>query len=81
MLEQLRSVTKIYDLFALCASYIIKECESNPYEFELFDEDQYDNVFDMFDEYAYNLQKIGSVKAFNNLKNKIVSYLNIQNYS
>ena len=75
MLEQLRSVTKIYDLFALCASYIIKECESNPYEFELFDEDQYDNVFDMFDEYAYNLQKIGSVKAFNNLKNKIVSYL------
>lgn len=75
MLEQLRSVTKIYDLFALCASYIIKECESNPYEFELFDEDQYDNVFGMFDEYAYNLQKIGSVKAFNNLKNKIVSYL------
>ena len=46
MIEQLRKIDKIYDLLALCASYILIMNKETPYEFALFDDDTYDCIYD-----------------------------------
>ena len=52
MIEQLRKIDKIYDLLALCSSYILNMYSQTPYEFALFDDDEFDCVYDAVERYC-----------------------------
>lgn len=75
MLEQLNRVKNIYDLLALCASYILKEIVENPYEFSLFNDDDFDFVYEAIERYCLEVQEIGRRKAFDELKRYLLSYM------
>lgn len=75
MLEQLEKITKIYDLLALCASYILKEYDKEAYEFGTFEESKYEEVYDTIESYVQECESDGSKEAFNTLKKDIKRYL------
>lgn len=75
MLEQLRMVTKIYDLLALCSSYILNNLDEEPYEFATFNDTDYDGVYDAIESYCNEKLQIGSREAFNNLKDYLLCFM------
>ena len=70
VLEQLEKIDKIYDLMALCASYVMNEYNKpdNKYEFATFDDAQFDCVYDAVELYTHNCQYQGHRAAFNELR-------------
>lgn len=75
MIEQLRKIDKIYDLLALCSSYILNMYSQTPYEFALFDDDEFDCVHDAVERYCCECQNKGHRKAFEELKEYIISFM------
>lgn len=75
MLEQLKKIDKIYDLLALCSSYIFNELDRKPYEFAQFPDDDYDNVYDAVQRYCCERQQKGCKRAFHELKDYLFSFL------
>lgn len=75
MIEHLRRIDKIYDLFALCASYILNGFDEDPYEFATFNDEEYDCVFDAVERYCCERQEKGRKKAFDELKDYIISFM------
>lgn len=75
MIEQLRKINKIYDLLALCASYILTTNSEVPYEFALFDDDEFDCVYDAVERYRCECQEKGQRKAFEELREYIISFM------
>lgn len=77
VLEQLEKINKIYDLMALCASYVINEYNKpdNKYEFATFDDAQFDCVYDAVELYTHNCQYQGHRAAFNELREFALSFL------
>lgn len=52
MIQQLDNIGTIYDLMALCSSYILNELQNESYKFELFYEDKYENVYNAVNRYV-----------------------------
>lgn len=75
MIEQLRKIDKIYDLLALCASYILFMNKKIPYEFALFDDEEFDCIYDAVERYCCECQEKGHKKAFEELKEYIISFM------
>lgn len=75
MIEQLRKINKIYDLLALCASYILNMNKITPYEFALFDDDEYDCIYDAVERYCCECREKGHKKAFEELREYIISFM------
>lgn len=68
-------IDKIYDMLALCASYIFNEISESPYEFALFEEEDYEGVFDAVETYSCDLQQKGRRKAFAELRDYIITFM------
>lgn len=75
MIEQLRKIDKIYDLLALCASYILIMNKETPYEFALFDDDEFDCIYDAVERYCCECREKGHKKAFEELREYIISFM------
>lgn len=75
MIEQLKNVNKIYDLMALCCSYILKNSKLDPYEFSFFDDKEYEYVEDAIYKYSCDIKNIGKVKAFKELKKFLLNFM------
>lgn len=67
-IEQLDNIYKIYDLMALCSSYIINQCTENIDEILLFDDENYNNIYDAINMYCFEKIDKGYKKAFSELK-------------
>ena len=52
MLEYIEKTGEIYDLLALCCSFILKKYKEQAIEFNLFEEDKYDEVYDAIEDYC-----------------------------
>ncbi|MCI8884591.1 MAG: hypothetical protein HFG87_01255 [Dorea sp.] len=75
MIEQLRKIDKIYDLLALCGSYILNELEKYSYEFGTFKDEEFDGVYDAIERYCCERQQKGHKKAFDELRNYLISFM------
>ncbi len=76
MIQQLEIIGTIYDLLALCSSYILSELKNESYEFELFNEDMYENVYNALNRYVCEEHERGERAAFDELKDFMYDYLN-----
>ena len=72
MIQQLEIIGTIYDLLALCSSYILNELKNESYEFELFNEDMYENVYNALNRYVCEEHERGERAAFDELDRKSV---------
>ena len=77
MLEQLKKIDKIYDLMALCSSYILNELKVNSYEFALFEEEDYEEVEEAFERYCCEISEKGQWKAFKELKEFLLDFFSL----
>lgn len=77
MLEQLKQINNMYDLLALCASYVLNEYSSptNIYEFATFNEDKFKCIYNAVEHYTYDCEDRGYRDAFNELKKDIMAFL------
>lgn len=75
VIEQLRKIDKIQDLLALCASYILTMYNEEPYEFAFFDDDEFDCVYDAVERYCCECREKGRRKAFEELREYIISFM------
>ena len=77
MLEQLKQVDNIYDLMALCASYVVNEYNKseNVYEFATFEDNKFKDVYNAVVCYTVDCQDEGRRDAFNELKKFVLSFL------
>lgn len=77
MLEHIREITKIYDLLALCCSYIFKEYAKEPIEFSSlnYEESKYNEVYDAIELYCEQCEEEGHVVAINELKKFVFKFL------
>ena len=77
MLGHIREITKIYDLLALCCSYIFKEYDKEPIEFSAlnFEDGKYDEVYDAIELYCEQCDEEGHAVAINELKKFIFDFL------
>lgn len=75
MIEELRKINKIYDLLALCASYILTIYDKTSYNFEDFNDEEYDYVYDAVERYRCECQEKGYRKAFGELREYIISFM------
>ncbi len=75
MIRQIKEVSKdIFDLLALCSSYVLKELSRVAYEFATFPEDDYLDVYDAITSYVADISYCGREKAFYKLKKFVVQY-------
>lgn len=77
MLEQLKKIDGIYDLMALCSSYILNELKVKSYEFGLFEEEKFEDVESAIDRYCNEVLQKGKWKAFKELKEFLLEYFSI----
>ncbi|MEY8391883.1 carbon-nitrogen hydrolase family protein [Lachnospiraceae bacterium] len=75
MLEQIRNIDNIYDLLAMCSSYILNELDGEKYEFALFNDDDYDQVYDAVQRYCCECRHKGSKSAFEELRDYLISFM------
>lgn len=77
MLGHIREITKIYDLLALCCSYIFKEYDKEPIEFSSlnYEDSKYNEVCDAIELYCEQCEEEGHVAAINELKRFIFDFL------
>ena len=78
MLEHIGKINKIYDLMALCCSYIFKECTENSIELSSLDYEsrKYNCVGDAIELYCIQCEEQGHMSALNELKEFILKFLN-----
>ena len=74
MLEHLERVSTIYDLLALCCSYILKENQKKAIEFGEFDK-EYDEVYDAVENYCNDCENVGQWKALYELKEFVIKFM------
>lgn len=77
MIQQLEKIGTIYDLLALCSSYILNELHKGSYKFELFDEDKYENVYHAVNRYVCEESERGENAAFDELKDFLYDYFEV----
>ena len=77
MLEQLKKIDRIYDLMALCSSYILNELKVKSYEFACFEEDDFEEVGAAFERYCCEISEKGHWKAFKELKDFLLEFFSI----
>lgn len=75
MLEKLELIYNIYDLMALCCSYIFNELEHEIYEFGRFDENEYSEVEEAIIIYLDDMENKGKNYAFKQLRKFVYEYL------
>lgn len=75
MIEQVKKINNIYDLLALCSSYILNEIDNSPYEFATFDDEDYEYVYDAIETYCHEIRDKGSKAAFETLRNFIEDFI------
>lgn len=71
LLKEVSQIKTIYDLLALCCSYIFIETQKNPYDFQTFDDSKYDDMYDSILEYTFNRRNIGEFNAFEELRKQV----------
>lgn len=74
MIEQLNNIDTIYDLFALCSSYILNQLKFVKYEFGLFDDEKYNDVYDTIERYCCEKEESGKEAAFEEVRSFAVDY-------
>lgn len=74
MIEQLEKIDKIYDLLALCSSYILNELKEKTYEFATFDDEAYEDVDMAIERYCQEKEENGCKIAFEELKKYVRKY-------
>lgn len=72
MINQLRDIGNIYDLVALCSSYILNEIGKKPYEFGTFQEEEFNFVWDAVENYCFEKSENGHLVAFKRLREQII---------
>lgn len=77
MLGHLREIRKIYDLMALCCSYIFKEYAKNPIEFSALnlDDRRYNELYDAIQLYCVQCEEVGHRQAIEELKRFLFKFL------
>lgn len=75
MLEAIKNTEDIYDLMALCCQYLFEKIQLEYYEFWKFDEEKYNNVYDMIEAYTLDIGDIGHKGAYSRLQRAIVYWL------
>lgn len=75
MINQLRNISSIYDLLALCSSYILNEIEKKPYEFGLFREEEFDFLWNAIENYCFERGENGHQIAFKRLREYIIDLM------
>lgn len=75
LLNEIKNLNNIYELFALCCSYVFIEIKKSPYNFSDFQSDKYVQVYDFLVEYLENKKNIGESAAFNELKVQVRNFL------
>lgn len=78
MIVHLRTINKIYDLFALCSFYILDNIKVEPYEFATFNPNEYEHIYDAIENYNQEKEYRGSRKAFEELRDYIVDFMKNQ---
>lgn len=78
MITQLQSINKIYDLLALCSSYILREIVTMPYEFATFNDEEYEHIYDIIEKYNVEKEYRGCQKAFEELREYIINFMGNQ---
>lgn len=74
LLYEIDKLDNIYDLFALCCSYIFWEIPKKPYDFQAFDDRKYEEVDDFIIEYMMDRENQGEFFAFDVLKENIKNF-------
>ena len=80
-MEQVKNVRNIFDLMAVCGVYIFKkykeinENKEKPYDFLMFQENRFDNVYDAIEEYCCVKSEQGRIEAFAELQDFILEFL------
>lgn len=75
MLEKLKIIYNIYDLMALCCSYIFNELEHKQYNFGEFEEKEYNEVEEAILMYLDDVEDRGKQYAFRQLHKFVYNYL------
>lgn len=75
MLEQLEKINNIYDLLALCSSYILSTIEEISYEFATFEDGDYDDIYDAIARYCCEKQEKGCIEAFGELRTFMFDFM------
>lgn len=75
MISQLRNIGNVYDLLALCSSYVLNEIEKKPYEFGLFQEEEFDFLWDAIESYCAERKENGHQIAFRRLRECIIDLM------
>ena len=66
MLEYIEQTSGIYDLLALCCSYILKEDKKSPIEYNMYGEEKYEEI-------KKTLEKSPSTTSKVNLRIELIS--------
>lgn len=74
LLNEVKQLHNIYDLFALCCSYILLETQKTEYDFQAFDDSKYDDMYDTIEEYIFNKMNIGEYNAFEELRKQMITF-------
>ena len=74
MLEQIEQISTIYDLLALCCSYILKENQRKVIEFGELDK-EYDEAYDAVENYCNDCENVGQRKALYTLKKFVIEFM------
>ena len=76
VLEHIVKMNTIYDILALCCSYVFNKYAENPIEFAVLDTDKYNCVYDAVQLYCEQCEEVGHTVALNEFKNYIIKFLN-----
>lgn len=77
LLDNLKRTERIYDLMALCCSYVLfmQEQKREIYDYELFEEDNYARVEAAFERYHSETERGREQEAFKELKEFLYNFL------
>ena len=59
--SMIKEMQNIYDLLALCCSYIFNEIEDEPYDFAAFNDELYIDVYDNIVKYDMDRENMGEL--------------------
>lgn len=74
-LEHLCNMNNIYNIMALCISYIYNEYENNKFDFAEFDFDKYKEEKECINEYIKDREYLGEEDAIENLREGLIELL------
>ena len=73
--KQIENMQNMYDLLALCCSYIFNEIENEPYDFAAFNDTLYIHVYDNIVKYNWDKENLGELGAFREFRDFVIRFM------